>query len=152
MISLTLAMQLKEAGLLWRPQLHDFFAIPGTDLEDRLFVVSDMMIDVQKLYGNEMITFNGAVEWSLDYILRADVTWLPTESQLRQYLEDHLFVTRQTTLELSKQPNGYICRINYLGTIHKFEALKAEDAYGQALYFLLQEAQLQRPPGPGPIA
>jgi hypothetical protein len=141
MISLTIAMQLKEAG-----------AIPGTELEDRLFVVSDMMIDVQKLFGKDMITFNGSVEWSLDYILRADATWLPTESQLRLYLEDHLLAFNQPAFELSKHPNGYLCRINHTGTVHEFEALKAEDAYGQALYFLLQEAQRQHPPDSGPIA
>jgi hypothetical protein len=110
------------------------------------------MIDVQKLFGKDMITFNGSVEWSLDYILRADATWLPSESQLRLYLEDHLLTFSQPALELSKHPNVYVCRISHLGTVHEFKALKAEDAYGEALYFLLQEAQRQRPPDLGPIA
>jgi hypothetical protein len=47
MISLSLAVKLKESGLTWQPTLHDFFAIPQPELEDRLFVLSDMTIDIE---------------------------------------------------------------------------------------------------------
>ena len=50
MISLSLAVKLKNAGLDWVPELHHFFAIPESDLEHRKFVVSDMSVDVGKTF------------------------------------------------------------------------------------------------------
>ncbi|MDX1447669.1 MAG: pilus assembly protein CpaE [Acidimicrobiia bacterium] len=89
MLSIPLAKQLRSAGLQWRPRKFDFFHIPDRDLDDRLFVVADFSIDVQRLAdGIAAITFNGAVEWSLDYILQQDVVWLPTEAQLRDLIGD----------------------------------------------------------------
>lgn len=152
MISLSLAIRLKDAGLIWHPQLHDFFAIPGTELEDRIFVVSDMMIDVRQLLGRQMITFNGAVEWSLDYILMSDAVWIPTEGQLRQLLEIELLLEDQPAVELACSVNRYHCYITYQGTNQEFEAKHASDTYGQALLFVLKKANGQKH-GPGrPVA
>lgn len=152
MISLSLAIKLKREGLTWQPQLHDFFAIPDTELEKRLFVVSDMMIDVQQLFGNQMITFNGAVEWSLDYILMSDVVWMPTEGQLRQALEFSLLRENQPAVELVCLVDRYRCRIRYQGMSHEFNGQGASDAYGRALLYLLEQTDDQGPPIPGPIA
>lgn len=152
MISLPLAIKLKREGLTWQPQLHDFFAIPDTELEKRLFVVSDMMIDVQQLFGKQMITFNGAVEWSLDYILMSDVVWMPTEGQLRQALEFSLLRENQPAVELDCLVDRYRCRIRYQGMSHEFNGKGASDAYGQALLYILEQIDDQRPPIPGPIA
>lgn len=152
MISLSLAKELKQTGLTWHPQLHDFFAIPGTELEDRIFVVSDMMIDVQQLFGQQMITFNGAVEWSLDHVLVADTVWMPAEAQLRRALEERLLVEEQPAIEFASSFDTYRCRIRFLATIQEFEAQKAGDAYGRALLYLLQQASAQWPPNSRPIA
>lgn len=152
MISLPLAIKLKRAGLAWQPQLHDFFAIPETELEKRLFVVSDMMIDVQQLFGNQMITFNGAVEWSLDYILISDVVWMPTEGQLRQALEFSLLKENQPAVELFCLVDRYRCRIQYQGMSHEFNGKGASDAYGRALLYILEQTGDQGPQIPGPIA
>lgn len=138
MVSLRLAIKLKQAGLVWQPELHDFFAIPQPELEDRLFVLSDMTIEVEPIFGWQAITFNGAVEWSLDYIMTADVVWVPTESQLRELLQEQLLAEEQPAVQLLSSISGYQCQINYEGDIHHFEAPTASDAYGQALLFLLQ--------------
>ena len=81
MISVELATVLRDGGLEWRPALYDIFFIPDRGLDDRVFVLSDMTVDVQHLAGGAAITFNGAVEWSLDSILHGEVVWLPTEAQ-----------------------------------------------------------------------
>lgn len=138
MISLSLAKKLKRAGLVWQPQLHDFFAIPDTELEKQVFVVSDMMVDVQQLFGEQMITFNGAVEWSLDYILISDVVWMPTEGQLRQALELSLLKELQPAVVLDCLVDRYRCRIRYQGMSHEFNGEGACDAYGLALLYVLE--------------
>ncbi|MDX1614173.1 MAG: hypothetical protein R3300_07665 [Candidatus Promineifilaceae bacterium] len=145
MLSLALASELKEAGLVWRPALHDFFAIPSSDLEERVFVVADMTIDVQKLFGRDMITFNGAVEWSLDYIMIADVVWMPTEAQLRELLQDRLLAESQPAVALVGYLDGYQCQIQTADGPRTFEALTAADAYGAALLFLLDGSAPERP-------
>lgn len=152
MISLSLAKKLKHAGLVWQPQLHDFFAIPDTELDKQVFVVSDMMIDVQQLFGQKMITFNGAVEWSLDYILISDVVWMPTEGQLRQALEFSLLMENQPAVELVCLVDRYRCRIRYQAMSYEFKGENASDAYGRALLYILEQFDGQNPLIPGPIA
>ncbi len=83
MISLPLAKQLKEAGLAWTPARNDFFAIPDRGMDDRIFVITDMFVDAEVLYGQPIVTFHGAAEWALDYMMIADIIWLPTEAHLR---------------------------------------------------------------------
>jgi hypothetical protein len=140
MISFALALRLKESGLEWEPQLHDFFAIPNTALENRVFVVNDMMIDVQRLYGRQMITFNGAVEWSLDYITIADALWLPSERQLRAALMDRLRDNAVPSVLLEITEQECTCTLTYEGTPLAFKADKASNAYARALVILIKQA------------
>ncbi len=126
-LSIPLAKELRRAGLAWKPALFDFFHIPDRDLDDRRFVIADMSIDIQILAdGIGAITFNGAVEWSLDYILTQDVIWLPTEAQLRELLAD-----RFTRLE--RTDAGYRVSVTDESGDHAFDGPTAADAYGSAL-------------------
>jgi hypothetical protein len=127
MISVTLAKQLRGAGLAWHPTWGDRFHIPERNLDDRVFVLADLSADVTTLAdGLGAITFNGAVEWSLDYILTQDVVWLPTETQLRQALGAAFDGLRTTDI-------GFRCDVlTDAGTLG-FEAPAASDAYGLAL-------------------
>ena len=43
MISLATAMALKAAGLTWMPMDLDFFAIPDRQMDERIFVISDII-------------------------------------------------------------------------------------------------------------
>ncbi|MFN2188026.1 MAG: hypothetical protein ACK2T3_04630 [Candidatus Promineifilaceae bacterium] len=140
MVSLELALRLKEFGLEWTPHLHDFFSIPNTALEDRLFVVSDMMIDVQRLYGQQMITFNGAVEWSLDYITIAEALWRPSESQIRSMLVERLKGKSASKITLDCSEHRCLCILTYDGKPLEFEANSASDAYARAYIFMLKES------------
>jgi hypothetical protein len=140
MVSLEMALRLREYGLEWEPKLHDFFSIPNTAVEERLFVVSDMMIDVQRLFGRQMITFNGAVEWSLDYITVTEAVWRPSEGQLRTMLMGRLMAKAITSLMLESTNQRYTCRVTYGGKLMAFEASSASDAYARAFIFLLKES------------
>jgi hypothetical protein len=139
MISLPLARQLKEAGLVWRAGIHDFFAIPDRDLDDRVFVITDVMAYLELFRGWPVVTFHGTVEWALDYILTSEVVWIPTEGQLRQELEDVLRrVGEPTTLQLMLDESDYHCQISYQGKQLTFTAATASEAYGQAVLHILQ--------------
>ena len=133
MISLSLAVELKNAGLVWNPALHHLFAIPDSDLDQRVFVVSDMAIDVERLFGLQAITFNGAVEWSLDHIMVDDVVWMPTEEQIREALQQRLLGEAEPAIRLNSYSNRFRCLISLEGESLSFEARTASDAYGLAL-------------------
>ena len=139
MLSITLAEQLKDAGLVWTPRLHDFFILPERDLDEQIFVISDMMVDVEKLRNQHLITFNGAPEWAMDYVLVSDALWMPTEAQLRDTLEQQLLNEPQPTVRLSTTVDGYRCDVHWQGESRLFEAFGASEAYGLALLFVLRE-------------
>ncbi len=129
MISVPLARRLASQGLEWTPSLHDFFMIPDRDLEGHVFVISELTIDVDSVAGHATIMFNGAVEWSLDYILSQDAVWLPTETQLRELLGGAFAA-------MTLEDGAYRCEIRVDGVSVVFAAETAEDAYGNALLHL----------------
>jgi hypothetical protein len=45
-IGVHMAQQLREAGLGWKPAPGDRFAIPDRDLDQEVFVLSNMTIEV----------------------------------------------------------------------------------------------------------
>ena len=140
MIPLTLAIQLKEAGLKWLPDINDFFAIPDSDLDDRIFVMSDMMTEPTTLKGWPAITFHGTSEWAMDYIFIEEVVWMPTEEQLRQEL---VFLLDQsggkTELMLKMEENGrYTTLISFQNTPLTFTAPTALETYAHPLLHILE--------------
>ena len=137
MISLTTAIQLKEAGLKWVPALHDFFAIPERNLDERLFVISDMLVTVEQLSGMQVVSFQGASEWALDYLLTTEAVWVPSEDQLRKALEAILFTKPGWRFELAVDENSHRCLIPWGEEELIFEAEDASQAYAAALLFLL---------------
>ncbi|RME74977.1 MAG: pilus assembly protein CpaE [Chloroflexi bacterium] len=138
MISVSLARKLKEAGLAWTPQLNDFFAIPDRGLDDIIFVVSNMTVMVEEIRGQKVMTFQGAVEWALDYILTAELIWLPTETQLRELLEQRLVGEPPPALVLTSTEDGYRCQIHYRGQTLVFEGFGVSEVYGEALLYLMR--------------
>lgn len=130
MISVELAHMLRDSGLEWRPALYDVFFIPDRGLDDRVFVLADMTIEIQELQGAATISFNGAVEWSLDSILHGEVVWLPTEAQLRALIGDRL-------VALTRDDGEYVCAVDVGDSISEFRDVGASNAYGQAVAALL---------------
>lgn len=86
MITLELALELARRGLPWKPTSGDRFYVPDRDLDDEVFVVSGMSIEVSDLPSGTEMRFNGTVEWALDSIAQTEVVWLPREEQMRTAL------------------------------------------------------------------
>lgn len=142
MISLRLAQQLKEFGLIWRPELHDFFAIPGRGMDERIFVISDIQTYLELFEGHPVVTFHGVAEWALDYIQQTEVVWMPTESQLHARLAE--LVERY---EVVFDPAGYTCTLNpHHPEPYTATATTSSEACGEALLHLLMLQTTHHPP------
>jgi hypothetical protein len=107
-------------------------------MDDRIFVISDMMAYVEIRNNLPMVTFHGVVEWALDYLQTKEVIWMPREEQLRTKLMHHLISEEQPALSLESNPEGYLCKILYKAEIHDFHAQDASEAYAAALLYLLE--------------
>ena len=139
MLSLSTARRLKAAGLAWTPGLHDFFAIPDRGLDDRVFVISDVSVDIELLKNQSIVTFNGTSEWAMDYEVMSEVVWMPTEEQLRQQLEQRL-ANGSPALKLTRAADGYWCEIQWEGRPLAFRDADANEAYAAALRYVLEES------------
>lgn len=140
MIPVALALELKQAGLLWRTTMHDFFAIPDRGLDDRVYVLADMMAYTDLVQGWPVVAFHGTAEWALDYIFTTEVIWLPTEEQLREALAGALErAGDEAALELRRVAGGYRCAIGIGGEQLTFDEATAGEAYGRALLHLLTQ-------------
>ncbi len=130
MITRELAESLAVHGREWVPASGDRFLVPDRELDDEVFVVSGMSVEVAELeFGAEM-RFNGTVEWALDSIAKAEVVWLPREDQLRTSLG-----ARFERLERQGGPtDGWVV---VLGDGSRFADIDAERAYARALLSVL---------------
>ncbi|MGW1346118.1 pilus assembly protein CpaE [Kribbella sp. NPDC002412] len=126
MITIEQAGRLRKAGVLWAPAAGDRFIVPDRDMDEDVFVVSDMTVEVHDYQGSKVIGFNGTTEWALDSIEQREVIWLPREEQLRALLGDHF-----RTLEAV--PGGY--RVELTDSSHSAD--DAEQAYAKAVIHLL---------------
>ena len=127
------AGRLRDAGLTWKPRPGDRFAVPDRDLDDEIFVLSNMTIQVHERPDGRIIGFNGTTEWALDEVELDEAVWLPREDQLRELLGG-------TFRELRSETGVYRVRIGLLGREHDFTAPSAEEAYAAALLHLLAAA------------
>jgi hypothetical protein len=121
-IPFDLALRLRDAGLAWKPAAGDRFTIPDRGLDDDVFVLSHMTIEVHQLPHGPVIGFNGTVEWALDDVAQDEAVWLPREDQLRELLGAGFH-------RLERIGDRY--RVVVGGDA--FEADHAEAAYAQAL-------------------
>lgn len=134
-LSLETSKKLKQAGLNWDPKTHDYFAVPDVDMDDKFFALSDMTVTMEVLHGYHAITFNGSVEWALDFVFQTDAIWLPTETQLRELIISKL--GKDGSLMLQSSIGGYVATVQNGGSKSIFEGITAEEAYASALQSLL---------------
>jgi hypothetical protein len=132
-IDVQLAQQLNEAGLVWKPAPGDRFAIPDRDLDDAIFFLSNMTIEVHSLPEGRVIGFNGTTEWAMDDVELEEAIWLPREDQLRELLGG-------TFRMLRRSDPGYEIDMELLGEQRTFAASSPERAYAAALLHLLAAA------------
>jgi hypothetical protein len=132
-IGVEVAHALKEAGLTWKPATGDRFVIPDRDLDDQVFVLSDMTIEVYNVPDGRVIGFNGTTEWALDDVEIEEALWLPREDQLRELLGG-------TFRALRRSAAGYDVETTLLDEDRTFTAATPDEAYAAALLHLLAAA------------
>jgi hypothetical protein len=124
------AAELAARGLAWRPGSGDRFFVPDRDLDDEVFVVSGMSIEVSDLPSGAEMRFNGTVEWALDSIAQSEVVWLPREEQMRTALGEAF-------LRLESVTGGYAVMLSTDGVETRHVDIDAERAYARALLSVL---------------
>jgi hypothetical protein len=130
-ISVQLARDLRDAGLRWdNPAPGDRFIVADRNMDDQVFVLSDMTVDVHEFPTGRVIGFNGTVEWALDSVEHSETLWLPSETQLRDRLGG-AFVA------LEKDDGGYRVAVRVAGTSYAIAGRDPDTAYGRALLFLI---------------
>ena len=133
MITHDQAAELAARGLPWHPGSGDRFFVPDRDLDDQVFVVSGMSIEVSELPSGAEMRFNGTVEWALDSIAQSEVIWLPREEQMRAALGERF-------LRLESVTGGYaVVLVDPSGTGAEVRHvdIDAERAYARALLSVL---------------
>ncbi len=86
MISIELARALSDSGLDWHPLAGDAFRIDRVELDDEVFILSDMTVEAHEFSTGTVLGFNGTTEWALDSVSIEDALWMPREDQLRELL------------------------------------------------------------------
>ncbi|MGI4894470.1 MAG: hypothetical protein ACRYF3_05080 [Janthinobacterium lividum] len=137
MISVDLALELKSAGLQWHPVSGDRFIIANRDMDDDVFTLSDMTVEIHDHPSGKIIGFNGTTEWALDSVDQPEACWLPAEHQLRELLGE-----RFTRLERRDEGAACIHRVLLLDEhgADAFEDADASNAYALALRYHLSGA------------
>ena len=129
-ISVALARKLRDGGLRWDPAPGDRFVVADRGMDDEIFTLSDMTVEVHQFPSGHVIGFNGTVEWALDSIEARNSVWLPNEAQLRERLGG-------TFRRLSRVEGGWQGEIALDRRSLDFVADDAAEAYGTALLYLV---------------
>jgi hypothetical protein len=133
MLTIELARRLRTAGLTWTPSAGDRFVLPVAGMEEEVFVISDLTVDVHHFKTGDVIGFNGTTEWALDSVEQDKAVWLPREDQLRHLLGD-AFVT------LEQLDGGYAVSVRRPdGSLERHADIEAERAYARALLATLSQ-------------
>lgn len=131
MIPLPLARRLMAAGLAWNPAPGDRFCIPDKEMDDEVFVLSTMTIEVHDLPGQRtVIGFNGTTEWALDDVEKDATIWLPREEQLRELLGEAFH-------RLERAGDRYRVLVTLWDEAVEFTGDEPDEAYAEALLHLL---------------
>src|SRR5829696_4180732 len=135
--SIDVARELRAAGLSWVPARGDHFVVPDRNMDDDVFVLSDMTIEVHDFATGPVIGFNGTTEWALDSLDQHPPLWLPTEGQLRTLLG-------ATRGRLERTEAAYVVTVvvDDADSERTAEAPPAPAAYARALIDLVPERLL----------
>lgn len=101
-------------------------------MDDEVFVLSDMTVEVHEFPTGRVIGFNGVTEWALDSVDVDEAVWVPAEQQLRDLLGP-AFVS------LARGAEGFTVTVRNGSHEHGYTSASAPDAYAQALIAVLTE-------------
>jgi hypothetical protein len=93
-------------------------------MDDSVFVLSDMTVEVHDLPTGRVVGFNGTTEWALDSVGLKEALWLPREEQLRSLLGDRF-------ARFERDEAGWAVVLT--GPDARSVAADPEDAYGRAV-------------------
>lgn len=130
MISVGLARKLRDGGLRWDPAPGDRFVVADRDMDDEVFTLSEMTVEVHDLPSGPVIGFNGTVEWALDSVEARNSVWLPSEAQLRERLGTMF-------QRLTRLGDGWRVELTVAGRSVQVEHTDAAEAYGLALLHVI---------------
>ncbi|HZZ98278.1 MAG TPA: hypothetical protein VFE19_14740 [Jatrophihabitantaceae bacterium] len=130
MISVALARKLRDGGLRWDPAPGDRFVVADRDMDNEVFTISDMTVEMHDFPGGSVIGFNGTVEWALDSIEAHNSVWLPSEAQVRERLG-------ATFRRLERSGEDWCVVIEVAGREVVTTDPDATEAYGLALLHLV---------------
>lgn len=129
MINLSLALELRDAGLEWRPEAGDRFVVTSTEMIDDLFHLADMVVEARQVDTGTIFSFNGTTEWALDSVPQENTVWLPHEAQLRSALGDDFIALERVGTDTRR----FRVTARLGGSEESFVDSQPENAYGQAL-------------------
>jgi hypothetical protein len=132
-ISIETARLLRDMGLRWTPASGDRFVVVDRGMDDEVFVLSDMTVEVHQLEHGQVIGFNGTTEWALDSVEDRDAVWLPRESQLRELLG-------ATFRSLDRVDGDWQVRLEINSVPVQVRHADPEQAYGLALLHLISSS------------
>ncbi len=144
MISLSLALALREAGLQWRPGAGDRFTVSAPEMADEVFHLADMVIEARTLESGTILAFNGTTEWALDSVEQEKTVWLPDETHLREALGSAFS-------QLSTRDGHHEVQVSVDREVQAFSDIDVENAYAQALLAVLTRKAANSEVGSGDI-
>ncbi len=133
MISLDLARRLHDAGLAWSPENGDRFWLPERDLDQTVFTVIDMVVEVRDVPAGRVLAFNGTTEWALDAVEELEAVWLPRLDQLLDVLGGHF-------MSLTARSGGQVVRVQVGHRQEEHADVGAADAAARAVLSLLRSS------------
>lgn len=113
--------------------------VPDRDLDEVVFVLSDMVIEIRETPTGPLLAFNGTTEWALDSLDADAAVWLPREDQLRDLLGDRFGSLE--SLGGGSVPSGFAVSVTVAGETQRHVEVDAEAAYARALLAVLGEGQ-----------
>jgi hypothetical protein len=129
-IRIETARLLRDAGLRWEPASGDRFVVVDRGMDEEVFVLSEMTVEVHQFEHGQVIGFNGTTEWALDSVEDRDAVWLPRENQLRELLAG-------TFRSLDRIEGEWRVRLEINAVAMQVVHSDAEEAYGLALLQLV---------------
>lgn len=131
MTSPDLALRLHDAGLAWSPANGDRFWLPDRDLDEAVFTVSDMVVEVRDRPSGRVLAFNGTTEWALDDVEEAEAVWLPRLDQLLDVLGERF-------VSLTARSGGHVVRVSLGEREEEHVDVGAADAAARAVLSVLR--------------
>jgi hypothetical protein len=129
-ISVGLARRLRDGGVRWEPASGDRFVVADREMDDEVFTLAEMTVEMHDFPSGRVIGFNGTVEWALDSVEAQNSVWLPSEAQLRELLGG-------TFRRLEPASDGWRVVLAVAGREVVTESADAAEAYGLALLHLV---------------